>query len=120
VLRPGKVYRRISQDVESGRQQIEVLRDDGRSRIEEIGVTTDFYKILHYEADPQSAAAARASADHDIRHSHDQGWDTRIRTHCAVACTEDDFIVEADIEAFEGERRIFSRSWTERIPRRLG
>jgi uncharacterized protein len=120
VLRPGKVYRRISQDVESGRQQIEVLRDDGRSRIEEIGVTTDFHKILHYQADPQSAAAARASADHDIRHSHDQGWDTRIRSHCAIACTEEDFIVEADIEAFEGERRIFSRSWTERIPRRLG
>ena len=120
VMREGKVHRRISHDVESGRQHIEVLRDDGRSRIEEIGVTTDFHKMLHYDADPNSAIAARAVADHDIRHSHDQGWDTRIRTHCAVACTEQDFIVEADLEAFEGERRIFSRSWTERIPRRLG
>jgi len=120
VMRAGKVYRRISHDVESGRQHIEVLRDDGRSRIEEIGVTTDFHKMLHYDADPKNAAAARAEADHDIRHSHDQGWDTRIRTHCAIACTEQDFIVEADLEAFEGERRIFSRSWTERIPRRLG
>jgi predicted acyl esterase len=120
VMRAGKVCRRISYDVESGRQHIEVLRDDGRSRIEEIGVTTDFHKMLHYDADPKIAAEARASADHDIRHSHDQGWDTCIRTHCAVACTEQDFIVEADLEAFEGERRIFSRSWTEKIPRRLG
>jgi putative CocE/NonD family hydrolase len=120
VMRAGKVHRRISHDVESGCQHIEVLRDDGRSRIEEIGVTTDFHKMLHYDADPKDAAAARAEADHDIRYSHDQGWDTRIRTHCAIACTEQDFIVEADLEAFEGERRIFSRSWTERIPRRLG
>jgi hypothetical protein len=31
----------------------------------------------------------------------------------------DSFIVEADLEAFEGDRRIFSRSWTRRIPRDL-
>ena len=119
-IRPGKVYRRISYDVESGRQHIEVLRDDGRARIEEIGVTTDFHKMLHYDADPNTAAAARASADYDIRHSNDRGWNTRIRTHSAISCTEQDFIVEADLEAFEDEQRVFSRSWTERIPRRLG
>ena len=55
-----------------------------------------------------------------MHHHHDQGWDMRIRSHSAIACTATEFIVEADLQAFEGDLRIFSRSWTERIPRDLG
>ena len=42
----------------------------------------------------------------------------RIRSHSAIACTATEFIVEADLQAFEGDLRIFSRSWTERHPAR--
>jgi uncharacterized protein len=120
VLRLGAVHRRVTHDVATGIQDIEVLRDDGGARIESIGVETDFHKILRYRAHPDDPTAARAEADYDIRHRHKQGWDTRIRTHSAIACDGADFIVESDLEAFEGEIRIFSRSWTERIPRDLG
>ncbi|HZT20642.1 MAG TPA: CocE/NonD family hydrolase [Dongiaceae bacterium] len=119
VIRPGAVHRRIEQDVGSGEQRIEVLRDDGHSAIEEIGVETAFHKVLRYRMHPDDPTTARAAADYDIRHRHAQGWDTRIRTHSAIACTKSEFIVEADLEAFEGEVRVFSRSWTERIPRDL-
>jgi len=120
VIRPGAAHRRVTCDVGTGLQHIEVLRDDGHSRIEEIGVETSFHKVLRYRAHPHDPTAARAEADYDIRHSHAQGWNTRVRTHSAIACTEMDFIVEADLEAFEGDIRIFSRSWTQRIPRDLG
>ncbi len=119
VIRPGAVHRRIEQDVGSGEQRIEVLRDDGHSAIEEIGVETAFHKVLRYRMHPDDPTTARAAAGYDIRHRHAQGWDTRIRTHSAIACTKSEFIVEADLEAFEGEVRVFSRSWTERIPRDL-
>ena len=123
VLRPGAVRRTVCHDVETGVQSIHVLRDDGRGVIEEIGVETDFHKELDYRLDPDDPATARAAADYDIVHRHADGggtgWDTRIRTHSAIACTADAFIVEADLEAFEGERRIFSRSWTKRIRRDL-
>ena len=120
VIRPGAVHRRVTYDMGTGLQHIEVLRDDGCSRIEEIGVETDFHKILRYRTHPDDPTAARAEADYDIRHSHGQGWNTRIRTHSAIACSATEFIVEADLEAFEGDIRIFSRSWTQRIPRDLG
>lgn len=123
MLRPGAVRRTVCHDVETGIQSIHVLRDDGGGVIEDIGVETDFRKELHYRLDPDDPTTARASAEHDIVHRHaegsDTGWDTRIRTHAAIACTADSFIVEADLEAFEGDRRIFSRSWTRRIPRDL-
>jgi hypothetical protein len=52
-------------------------------------------------------------------HRHAQGWDTTIKTHSAIGCTVSEYILEADLEAFEGERRIFFRSWRQRIARDL-
>ncbi|MGH6881250.1 MAG: CocE/NonD family hydrolase [Hypericibacter sp.] len=118
-LRPGDVYRKVTQDVATGALSIHVLRDDGRSTHNETGVTTEMVKNLHYRIHPDDPATAYAEADHDLVHRHDQGWDTRIKTHCAIACSATEFIVEADLQAFEGETRIFSRSWTQRIPRDL-
>src|SRR5690606_4526752 len=101
VLRPGEVRRTISQDVASGLQTIDVLRDDGRGIIEEIGVETAFRKKLAYRMAPDDPTAARAESTHDIVHRHvaNGDWDTRIRTHAAIACTADAFIIEGDIEA---------------------
>jgi predicted acyl esterase len=47
----------------------------------------------------------------------DAAWDTMIRTRSAISCTASDYIVEADLESIESDRRIFSRSWTQRIRR---
>ena len=46
-------------------------------------------------------------------------WHPQVRTRTSVACTRDDFHVQADIEAFEGDLRVFSRSWSRRVPRKL-
>lgn len=113
----------MSHDAETGLQTIHVLRDDGGGIIEDIGVEADFRKELDYRLDPEDPATARASAVHEIVYRHVEGsdtpWDTRIHSRAAIACTADSFILEADLEAFEGERRIFSRSWTRRIARDL-
>ena len=120
MLKPGAVHRSICQDVASGEQRIEVLRDDGASVIEEIGVETALRKTIRYRMRPDDPTSARAEVEHDLTHRHPQGWDTRVRTHCAIACTATEFVVEADLEAFEAGIRRFSRSWTERIPRDMG
>ena len=119
VVQPGEVWRRISYDVGSGEQTIEVRRDDGRSVIEEIGVETALDKKITYRIHPDDPAMAYNAVDHDLLHRSTAGWDTRIVTHCALACTPAEFIVEADLKAYEGKIRVFSRSWTRRIPRDL-
>jgi putative CocE/NonD family hydrolase len=119
LLRPGNVYRHVTMDVATGAQSIEVLRDDGRSTHNGTGITTEMVKNLRYRMHPDDPATAYAEADHDLTNRHDQGWETRIKSHCAIACSATEFIVEADLQAFEGDKRIFSRSWTERIPRDL-
>jgi putative CocE/NonD family hydrolase len=119
ALRTGSVHRTIAYDVASGMQRIEVLRDEGRSMIEDIAVQTGFHKVLRYSIHPDDPVSARAVADYEFVNCHEHGWSTTVRTRSAVSCTATEYIVEADLEAFEGQQRIFSRSWTERIARDL-
>jgi hypothetical protein len=113
----GRVHRKVTTDIASGEQTIEVLRDEGRSVLEAIGVEVGFHKILRYRILPEDPTSARAEADYDLVHRHDQGWDTRIRAHAAIACTDSHYIIEADLQAYEADRRFFSRSWTLQIRR---
>jgi putative CocE/NonD family hydrolase len=119
IVRPGEVWRRISYDVGSGEQTIVVRRDDGRSVIAEIGVETAMDKTITYRIHPDDPATAYNSVDHDLVHKSANGWDTRIVSHCAISCTPEDFIVEADLNAYEGKTRLFSKSWTRRVKRDL-
>jgi hypothetical protein len=36
-----------------------------------------------------------------------------------MRATRDDFVVDAELDAYEAERRVFSRNWHARIPRDL-
>ena len=119
VLEPGAASRHISYDVGSGEQRIEVRRNDGRSVIEEIGVETALDKTITYRMRPEDPTSAYSAVDHDLQHRSKDGWDTRIVTHCAISCTETEFVVAADLEAYEGRTRLFSRSWTRRVKRDL-
>jgi hypothetical protein len=84
-LRTGNVHRKIEYDVASGVQRIEVLRDEGLSMIEDIGVETGFYKVLRYRIHPADPTSARAEADYELIHRHAQGWNTTVRTRSAIA-----------------------------------
>jgi hypothetical protein len=117
VVRPGRVQRLLDRDIATGTVVNTVVRNDGVSTIDAIGTTTAFDKRLVYlirEGDP---ASARAETHMDLRLERGD-WRTRIETHTAIACTSGSFIIEADLQAFDGERRVFSRSWTREVPRR--
>ena len=62
TLRSGAVHRTLTADMGSEVERIEVLRDDGMSRIDEIGVETGFRKTLRYRMHPADPTSARAEA----------------------------------------------------------
>jgi hypothetical protein len=43
----------------------------------------------------------------------------RIETRTRMRATCDAFLIDAELDAFEGERRVFSRDWHAEIPRDL-
>jgi putative CocE/NonD family hydrolase len=46
-------------------------------------------------------------------------WRTRVETHSTMTSTRAAFLVTNELEAFEGELRIFAKAWTFEVPRRL-
>lgn len=46
-------------------------------------------------------------------------WDVRNVTRTVLTCRETHFFVHAQLDAFEGEHRIFSRNWEMSIERDL-
>ena len=44
-------------------------------------------------------------------------WSVSIDTRTRVTSTREEFRVEAELRAREGDREVFARRWDERIPR---
>ena len=72
---------------------------------------SDTFSIV--EGDPLSA---RADSEWTITLGRGD-WQTRVETRSAVSCDPRSFHVTNSVDGFEGDDRIFSRSWTEEIPR---
>jgi len=45
------------------------------------------------------------------------GWSIRTTTRTLLTCTPETFRVRAQLDAWEGETRVFSRNWDEAIER---
>jgi hypothetical protein len=61
-----------------------------------------------------------SSARVDIKYSRKVGrgaWQTRVDTHTKMSCTSREYILDATLDAFEGDKRVLSRTWQRRIPR---
>lgn len=115
-LRPGRDARTISRDVETGIVSLDILKDAGRTQfshndIEAESITTERFSI--HDSDPTSACA-EYTCDYNIGRGH---WQTRTRGHLRMTSTLDDFIVTAQLEAFENDHRVFERKWDFRVPR---
>jgi hypothetical protein len=46
-------------------------------------------------------------------------WVARSETRTRVSCTATEFVVDAQLDGYEGARRVVSRNWHRRIPRDL-
>jgi hypothetical protein len=108
--------RTVTRNAETGETVIDQPRDGGAQLLDDIDLVIEedgdiWHSIV--EGDPLSATcwtnfvARRKRGD----------WSIETRTRQRLRSDETDFILEADLEAFEGDERVFSRTWNLRIPR---
>ena len=46
-------------------------------------------------------------------------WQVRVESRTRMRASREHFLIDAELDAYEGERRVFSRSWHAEIPRDL-
>jgi hypothetical protein len=118
VLRPGGFERTFAYDVASDAMTYTSIADSGVQRIDAIGLELEEVARKVYRIgrdDPLSAdnfihwTTRRARGD----------WEVRVETRTRMRATRADFLIEAELDAYEAERRVFSRNWHAKIPRDL-
>jgi hypothetical protein len=95
-----------------------VFRRDGVriERIDRIGLesgTEDKTEYRVEENDPLSAVAELSHAQTLWRGE----WQIRVETHMRLSCTENAFLLQGSLRAWEGAKEVCRRDWDRSIPR---
>jgi putative CocE/NonD family hydrolase len=117
-VRPDNTQRRIETDIGKGETLVTMLKDAGATRLLDIDLTVDndtveTYRIRHGE--PASAEGATRYRQRLTRGD----WQIETRTATSLKLTATHFVVSAELEAYEGEERIFCRNESFTLPRDL-
>ena len=117
MLEPGETHRRHSHDPATGAHEVEFEWDvGGHRRLVEAGTEMHDTNLTTYrivDGDPLSAEV-------HVRCSSALGrgdWQTRVDTESRMSSTATEFLVTQRLDAYEGDERIYSRSWELALPR---
>lgn len=97
---------------------LEIVKDAGTVRFDDIDLEVGRRAVERYGVVADDFTSATGESTWTMRFHRDD-WDTKIVTHTELSCDEQDFHVSATLDAYEGRRRVFSRTWNESVPRDL-
>ncbi len=108
----------VHRDLAVDKSMLEVVKDDGRYRLPEIDLevyakTKEWYSQIGNLFD-----TVRGETLWEVGYERGD-WQVRTVTRTVLTSDERDFRLMATLDAYEGDSRIFARSWDRRIPRRL-
>ncbi|WP_433697570.1 CocE/NonD family hydrolase [Nocardiopsis sp. CA-288880] len=106
----------VHRDMVDTRSSLEIVKDGGILHFEDIDLDVGRRAHELYESVADDFTSARGRSTWTMRFARGD-WSTRTETHTSLECTETEFRVYATLDAFEGNERIFSREWSESVPR---
>jgi putative CocE/NonD family hydrolase len=114
-LRTEDSSRKITYDVVTGLVQIVDCNDEGRNRLSN-GLIYDSLSANTYSIQEGRPTSAGVQCDRQIEISRGD-WKIRVQTHSVMTGDRHNFYLTNVLDAFEGEARVFTKSWTKKIPR---
>lgn len=118
LLRPEEHQWRVVRDLVDDVSTLEVVNDEGTYRIESIDLeverrTTEWYTFADDDfTSPRGETLC-------IRGFRRGEWAVRTVTRTVLTCDPDNFYIRAELDAQEGDVRVFSGNWDKIIPRNL-
>ena len=118
VLQPGRSERRVERDPLHRITTTTVSNDEGVYRLDAIDLEVGQSSLQRYTVGDDDPLSARVEIAWSVTRARG-AWRIRTATRTLMTCTRATFEIAATMEAFEGERRIFSRTWDKSVPRDL-
>ena len=97
---------------------VEVTKDRGRFQLHDVDIEYAGKGAERISIREGDALSAVGEADYSIALKRGD-WQVRTESKTTLTSTADDFLVSASMDAYEGNERVFTRTWSKRIPRRF-
>lgn len=109
-----RVIRDLAEDVST----LEVVNDHGTVLLESLGLEMQRKALewYSYQGDDFNSVRGETLWERGFRRAD---WRVRTVTRTVLTSTPEEFRIHAQLDAFEGERRVFSRNWEVAVPRDL-
>ena len=107
---------RVIRDLAKDESTLEVINDRGTYRLEAIDleVQSKTVETYTYQADDFSSVKGET---HCIRGFKRNDWFVKTITRTTLTSTATHFHLLADLDAYEGDKRVYCISWDQKIPR---
>ena len=115
-LVPGDHQWKVVRDLVDYESTLEVVKDLGTVRFEDDGMEVSRRAEERYTNCGNDFDSVRGETTWWMGFRRG-GWEARTKTHTVLTSTPTHFLLHAQLDAFEGERRVYSRNWDRAIPR---
>ncbi len=116
TLVAGSEKRHVTRDIARQESILEIGDDQGTRRFDDIDLTTSARTTARYAIKPDDPLSARAEVGWSVGMTRGD-WKITTRTRTVMTSTRTSFRQHAELDAFEGDRRVCSKNWNFEIPR---
>ncbi|WP_030544834.1 CocE/NonD family hydrolase [Streptomyces albus] len=106
----------VSRDLVGYNASLEIVKDNGTVRYEDIGLEASRRAYERYDSVADDFQSVRGESAWTMTFRRDD-WEVRTVTRTVLRSTEEEFLLHATLDGYEGEERVFSRTWNETVPR---
>jgi len=118
TLQKGKHNWRVIRELDKDFSMLEVINDNGTHRIDDIDmtVTRKNEEWYSYQADDFQSPRGEILWVRGLRRDN---WSVETITRTVLTCDTSNFYLSAELDAYEGNKRVFSQTWDRAISRKL-
>lgn len=116
LLEPSEHNWLLHRDLATKASTLEVINNQGRFRINDIGTEIHRSAREYYQTINDDFTSARGETLTESCFKRGD-WNAEVYTRTTLCCTKNNFIVHAQLDAYENEYRVFSKNWKSVITR---
>lgn len=118
LLQPSQASWRVIRDLGKGETTLEIINDAGSQRLDAIDLELSHRVVERYSYvyDDYASLSGWTEWQRSFRRGD---WRVRTVTRTLMTADAENFRLRATLDAYEGDSRIFTKSWDEEIPRDL-
>nr|WP_220139491.1 CocE/NonD family hydrolase [Nocardia sp. GTS18] len=127
-VEPGQHHWKVERDLASGVSTLEIENDQGTIVLDDIGTSVRRATTEWFSFQDNDVTSVRGQT-RTVRRLERDEWRTEVVTDTVLRCTADEFVIDAQLDAYELEdspadprslrNRVYSQNWHRRIPRDL-